>query len=388
MNAIDLFTLTLTTALVIVVSGVFYLVETLLRKEGGAGRLWAITFLSGILSVLCYLAWAIDPTAFVAVAIGNGGFVATAGFLWLGCRAYNGRTVRWGGVVVGVAAAIVLVSALIPGPGGGDWAGAVPLFLGNMLFAALGGVETRRGALRTHWSAIGLTIVLFVETGWFAVRTVVFLVAGPDSEVFQTWFGTAVASLLTITLTIATVVTTSVLRAGESNLRGQRETFVLRVAMDGLLLPESFRLLASTILVNARRRHETMCIIAVRLDDLARIGTAFGPEEAESIATAWRLSVRAHAPTAAIVGEADRTTVLATYLTTSFADVRRTASIIHRGVLDDLAALSPSVVPVVSVGVALSDQIGYDFDVLAAAAVDAARRSSSSPDASVILAGG
>src|SRR3546814_7604335 len=95
MTAIDLFTLTLATALVIVVSGVFYLVETLLRKEGAAGRLWAIAFLSGILSVLCYLVWSVDASAFLAIAVGNGGFVATAGFLWLGCRAYNGRTLRW-----------------------------------------------------------------------------------------------------------------------------------------------------------------------------------------------------------------------------------------------------------------------------------------------------
>lgn len=388
MTAIDLFTLTLATAVVIVVSGVFYLVETLLRKDGVAGQLWAIAFLSGILSVLCYLVWSVDTSAFAAVSIGNGGFVATAAFLWLGCRAYNGRSLRWAAVAVAVVVATVLIAALIPGRDGGDWAGAVPLFLGNALFAALGGVETRRGALRKHWSAVGLTIVLFVETAWFGVRTVVFLIAGPESEVFRTWFGTAVASLLTITLTIATVVTTSVLRAGESNLRGQRDTFTLHVAMDGLLLPESFRLLASTILVNARRRHETMCIIAVGVEDLARIGTAFGPEEAEVMAAAWRRGVREHAPTAAIVGEADRTTVLATYLTTSFADVRRTASIIHRGVLDDLAALNLSVIPVVSVGVALSDRIGYDFDVLAAAAVDAARRSASSPDTSVILAGG
>jgi GGDEF domain-containing protein len=388
MITIDPFTITLVTALVVVVSGIFYLVETLLRKEGAAGRLWAIAFLSGILSIMCYLVWAFDAGAFVAVALGNGAFVATAAFLWLGCRAYNGRDLRVSGAVVGIGVAVVVIVALLAGPDGGDWAGAVAMFLGNAVFAAIGAAETRRGALATHWSAIGLTVVLSIEAVWFTARTGVFLSAGSESELFQTWFGTIASSLLTITLTIATVVTTSVLRAGESNLRGQRDTVALHVGLDGILLRESFRSLTTTILDSARRNEETMCIIAVRLDDLDRIATAFGPGEAEAVAGAWRAGVRGHAPTAAIVGEGGRTTLLAAFLTTSFADVRRTASIIHRRILDDMAELGLSVLPVVSVGVALTDQVGYDFDALADAAEDAAKRSASSHDASVILAQG
>lgn len=385
---LDLFTLTLATALVVIMSGLFYLIETLLRKEGAAGRLWAIAFLSGILSVMCYVVWAVEPSAFVAVACGNAAFVATAGFLWLGCRAYNGRSLRIAGAALAGGVAIVLVAALLPGPSGGDWAGAVPLFLGNALFATLGAIETRRGGIARQWSAIGLTVVLFVEGGWMLARAVVFLAAGPESRLFRVWFGTEAASLLTVGLTIATVVTTSVLRAGESNLRGQRDVVALYVGPDGVLLPDSFRTLTSTILSNAQANGDTLCIIAVRVEDLGRIATAFGPGEAEAVAGAWRVGVRRYAPTAAIVGEGDRTTVLAAFLTTSFADVRRTASIMHRRILDDLSQLGLSVVPVVSVGVALTDQMGYDFDALVRGAKDAAARSATSPDASVILAEG
>src|SRR3546814_19314128 len=98
MTAIDLFTLTLATALVIVVSGVFYLVETLLRKEGAAGRLWAIAFLSGILSVLCYLVWSVDASALLALPVGTVGILAPAGFLGPGRGPDTGRSLRWAGV--------------------------------------------------------------------------------------------------------------------------------------------------------------------------------------------------------------------------------------------------------------------------------------------------
>jgi hypothetical protein len=386
MISLDLFTIMVATALVIITAGVFYLVETLLRKDGAAGRLWAVAFLSGILSVVSYVVWAVERDAFLAVASGNAAFVASAGFLWLGCRAFNGRRLRAAGIAVAGAVAIVFLAAAAAGPDGGDWAGAIPLFAGNATFAALGGIETRRGALARHWSAVGLTVVLFIETGWFVARTGAFVLAGPDSELFRRWFGTEVSSLLTITLTIAGVITTSVLRAGESNLRGQRDTIALYVAMDDVLLPASFRTLMSTILDKARANGETMCVIAVRVDDLPRIGTAFGPGEAEAVAAAWRVGVRRYAPTAAIVGEGDQTTLLAAFLTTSFADVRRTASIIHRRVVDDMSALGLSVIPVVSVGVALTDRVGYDLDALVQGAKDAAGRSASSPDASVILA--
>ncbi len=283
---------------------------------------------------------------------------------------------------------MVVAAALSAGVEGGAWAGAVAMFLGNAAFAALGAVETRRGALAAQWSGIGLTIVLSAETAWFVVRTGVFLVAGPDSELFRAWFDTPVASLLTMALTITAVVTTSVLRAGESSLRGQRETVTLHMALDGVLLPGSFRELASRLVRSARYNDETICVIALRMDDLSRIGTAFGPGEAEGVAAAWRAGARRHAPSSAIVGEGDRRTVLAAFVTTSFADVRRIAAVLHQRTLDDMSDIGLSVIPAIAVGVALSDQVGHDFDALVEAAQDAARRSASSTDASVILAEG
>jgi hypothetical protein len=384
--SLDLFTITLVTALVIIVCGVLYISETLLRRDGLSGRLWAAAFLGGIFTVLCYLVWAVDPSAFVAVAIGNAGFVSTAAFLWLGARAFNGRRLRAAAWTTAAVAAVVLLTALLAGPDGGDWAGAVPLFLGNALLAALGAVETRRGVLAERWSAVGLTVVLLIESVWFTVRTVVFLVAGPDSDLFRTAFDSRIASLLTVTLTIVAVVVTSVLRAGESTVRGQQDSYVIRVGLDGVLLPASFRSALSTLLERTRVTGETVCAIAVRMDDLPRVATAFGPGDAEALAAAWRDGVRRYAPSASLVGEYGATVLVAGYVTASFADVRRTASIMHRRLLNDFAGLTVSVVPSVGMGIALTDQVGYDFAALVDAAADASARSASSSDASVIVA--
>lgn len=383
---LDLFTITLVTALVVVVSGVLYLLETILRRDGAAGRLWSVAFLSGMLTVLSYLVWAADPKAFVAVAVGNGAFVASAAFVWLGALAFNERRLRVPAVLVGIGVGVAMVAVLLAGPDGGDWAGAVPLFLGVAVFALLGAIETRRGSMGRRWSAIGLTVTLAIEALFFLVRIVVFLVAGPDSELFQTWFDSKIASLLTVTLTIVAVVVTSVLRASESHVRGQRDSYTLTVSLDGVLLPASFQSAVTTMMERAERAGETVCLVAVRVDDIARIATAFGPGEAEAVAAAWRTGVRRYAPTASMVGDGSATTLFIAFLTTSFGDVRRTASILHRRLLDDFGALGISVVPVVGVGIALTDRLGYDYAALAAAADDAAGRSATSPDASVIVA--
>jgi hypothetical protein len=385
---LDNFTVSLAAAVVIVVSGVMYLFETLMRKDGLSGRLWAVAFLAGILTVLSYLVWAAAPDAYLAVAVGNAGFVASAGFIWLGCRAYNDRPLRWSGSVVAAFVLIAGVAVLVAGPDGGDWAGAVPLFIGTGLMALFGAIESRQGAIGRRWSSLGLTIVLGIEAVWFTARTLVFVAYGPDSEVFATWFNTIVSSFLTITLTIVAVVVTSVLRASESNLRGQPEVYTLSVGVDGVLLPASFRSATATLIERAARQGETICVVSVRIDDLGRIATAFGPAEAEQVAAAWRAGVREYVPTAALVGDGESGSLLVAFLTTSFSDVRRMASIMHRRLLDDFGALGVSVVPVVGVGIALTDRLGYDFTTLVDGADQAAARSVTSPDASVIIAEG
>ncbi len=69
----DLASVLVMTALVVNVSGILFIVETLLRRDEGAGRVWALAFLAGMLTTLSYIVWVQSPGAWWAVAVGNGG---------------------------------------------------------------------------------------------------------------------------------------------------------------------------------------------------------------------------------------------------------------------------------------------------------------------------
>ncbi|SDO72384.1 GGDEF domain-containing protein, diguanylate cyclase (c-di-GMP synthetase) or its enzymatically inactive variants [Microbacterium sp. ru370.1] len=382
----DVLTLQAAAALVIVVSAVMYLLDTIMLKDGLPGRLWASAYLSGTFSAVCYLAWLLLPDVFVAVAVGNGAFVAATGFIWLGCVAFNGRAQRVPSIVLGVVVLLVVVSALAAGPAGGDWAGAVPFFLGNALFAVLGAIETRRGAIAKRWSAVGLTVILAVEALWFVSRTGVFLTSGPDSELFRTVFDTRISAVLTITLVIAAVTVTSVLRANESALRGSPDVRRLSVDANGVLFRESFEATLAIVCARAELAAEGVCVIGIRIDDLKRVAVAFGPEDAEEIARELRGAVRRHSPTMALVGEADTTGLAVAFTTGPTTDIGRVARVLHERVVSDLSRLGTAVVPVVGVGVAVTADHGHDSRALVLRADEAAARAAATGEQSFRIA--
>ncbi|MDR6692291.1 GGDEF domain-containing protein [Microbacterium sp. 1154] len=371
---LDVLTMQAAATLVIVAATVMYLLDTLMLKDGLPGRLWASAYLSGTFSATCYLAWLLLPDVYIAVAVGNGAFVAATGFIWLGCVAFNGRAVRRGALVLSTAVFVTVVAALAAGPEGGSWAGAVPFFLGNALFAATGAIETRRDAIARRWSSSGLTMVLAVETVWFVARTAVFIWLGPDSDLFRNAFDTRVSALLTISLLIAAVVVTSVLRANESALRGTAGTRRLSVDANGVLFRESFEATLGIICARAQAAGEGVCVLGIRIDDLKRVAVAFGPDDAERLVLEMRASVRRHAPTMALVGEADAAGLAVAFTTTPTTDVRRAARVLHERVVADLARLGAAVVPAVGVGMALAADHGYDSAALTSRADEAAAR--------------
>ncbi len=350
--------------LVILVSTTMYLLDTLMLKDGVAGRYWSGAFLSGCLSSLCYLIALVLPDGFVALSIGNGFFVGTTGFIWLGGAAFNRRAMRVPLAVWSAAVLAVIVAALAEGPDGGPWAGAVPFFLGNALFGTLGAIETRRGVVRGRWSAAGLTVILAIESVWFLARAVVFVTLGSESELFLAVFDTRIASMLTLVLVVAAVIVTSTLRSGDTASRGHAAAKNLTVDGDGILFRHSFRGALSILLPRARAAGEDPCVICLRIDDLRRVSMAFGAEEADAILRTFREAARRHAPTMALVGETDTTGVTVAFITTSVTDVRRVTRSLRDRVVADVSALGTSVTPVVGAGVALASQVGFDAERL------------------------
>jgi len=384
----DLLTIMTMTAVVVVVAGAVFLVETAKHRESAAGRIWAVAFLSGILTTVCYLAWAVDPDSWVAVALGNAGFVSSAGCMWLGCRRFNRKGLRIAAPLVGAAVVASFVATLVEGPAGGDWAGSIVTFPGIGAFGVLGAIETRLGRMSRQIQAIGLTVVLALQGLYFLVRTVVFAVSGPGSELFQLWFGTVTTSFITVILTVVAVVAMSVMRAGESGFAAARGTVSLSVSEGGFLLPGTFELAFGTAARRAERAGVPVGVIAMRIDDLPQIVAAYGTTAAERIVSAWRASVSHSTPPASILGEAGPSGILIGFHPSSAVEAQRIAAALHRRVVADLMAAETVVTPVVAAGLAVSDGFGYDAAALVAAADEAASRSVTSSDASVVVADG
>ncbi|MDR7185885.1 GGDEF domain-containing protein [Microbacterium trichothecenolyticum] len=382
---LDLASVLIMTALVVNVSGVLFILETLLRRDEGAGRIWSIAFLAAMLTTLAYTIWVQSEGAWWAIAVGNAAFVAGTGCMWLGCRRFNRRDMRWSSILVAVAVAAAATAVAIEGEAGGDWAGALWMFVPLLCFAGAGAVECLRGDMRESRTAWVLGAVLGFQSLYYVSRTTAFVTSGPDSALFQAAFGTISTSYLTVTLTIVAVVVTSVLRASRAPMRGYlRETRAVDEEQ-GILSEGSFAVVLEGMCRRAERRFEPIAVTAVRLDDLDQISTAFGSDVAGALAATWRTGVRHHAPTNAVVGQDGHTGLVVGIAVASSQEARRQAGAIYRGLFDDLGKVGGGVIPVVGVGVALSETAGYDPAELMRVAREAASRAAANVETSVLV---
>ncbi|MBD3940786.1 hypothetical protein IF188_03605 [Microbacterium sp. NEAU-LLC] len=383
---LDLDSVLVVTALVVNVSGVLFILETLLRRDEGAGRIWSIAFLAAMLTTLAYTVWAQSDGAWWAVAVGNASFVAGTGCMWLGCRRFNSRRMSWSSGLVIAAVVAAFAAVAIEGDAGGDWSGALWMFVPLLAFAGAGAVECLRGSMRESRTAWVLGAVLGFQSLYYVSRTTAFVTSGPDSALFQSAFGTLTTSLLTVTLTIVAVVVTSVLRASRAPMRGYARRTDETIGSEGLLTGETFANVLDGLCRRGARRGETIAVTAVRVDDLDQISTAFGSEVAGNVAETWRAGVRRYAPTNAVVAEDGPTGIAVALAVTSAQEARRQAGAVYRGLFDDLGRVGGGVIPVVGVGVALSDSVGYDPEGLLRVAREAASRAAANVETSVLVA--
>ncbi|WP_457101731.1 hypothetical protein [Microbacterium sp. P5_E9] len=382
---LDLASVLVMTALVVNVCGILFIIETMLRRDEGAGRIWALAFLAGILTTVAYIVWVQSSAAWWAIAVGNAAFVIATGCMWLGCRRFNGRPVLGWSALVAAAALAAAISVVVAGPDGGDWAGALWMFIPLLGFAGVAAVECLRGALGESRTAWVLAAVLGVQALYYVSRTTAFITSGPESTLFQTVFGTVNTSILTTTLTIVAVVVTSVLRASRAPMRGYLRPTGEGTAEDGILSEEVFAAALAHLCERARRRSELVAVIAVRIDDLEQISTAFGSEVARAVTETWRTGVRTYAPSNALVAEDGPTGLLVGTVVEAPQGARRVAGEIYRGLFEDLGNVGGGVIPVVGVGVGLSDTSGYDATAIARVAREAAIRAAATVETSVLV---
>ncbi|MBZ4486526.1 hypothetical protein LQ938_06900 [Microbacterium sp. cx-55] len=383
----DLATASLMTAFVANVAGVLFIVDTLLRRDDAAGRIWAIAFLSGMATTVAYALWASGAGGVVAIAIGNALFVNTTGCMWLGSRKFNERRMGPAAIVVVLAGILVAAAVLAEGSSGGDWAGWLVMGLSLVGFAALAAVETTRYPMGRIGTARVLTAVLAVECVFYLARSIVFVTAGPDSDLFQVWFGSLIANFVTIGLTIVAVAVLSVLRAGRAELRGYSWMTRVGSSSDGILLGSTITTALEDVVERAGWRGDLIALIAVRVEGIAQIRTAFGADVAGDVTHAWRQGVRRFAPSASLVGEDGEYTLLVIAPASTAADARRQAGTIYRGLFEAFGRVSDAVIPAVGVGVGLTETVGYDPKALLWAAREASEIAATSIESSVLFGG-
>jgi hypothetical protein len=300
---LDLFSVTVMTAIVASVASLTFILDTLLRRDTGPGRLWAVAFFCGLATTLAYMAWSAGVGGAVSVAVGNALFVSVPGFMLLGCRRFNDRSVLVSSVAVGTLAVITFVAALIEYPTRGSWGGWWAMAASLVVFFGAGAAESLRSPMRGLRSAWALSTVLAAAGVFYAVRLVVFVTLGPQSELFSRWLGSISANIVTVILTMVAAIVMSVLRSQRTTRQRYEWLTSNGVAADGVMLPRTFAGALADIVERASWRQEGIAVIVLRADGLDEIGDAFGGDVVDTISAACRHAARSFAPAAALVGE-------------------------------------------------------------------------------------
>ncbi|RKE63497.1 diguanylate cyclase domain-containing protein [Microbacterium sp. AG238] len=383
---IDQFSVSLITALVVLVCAVLFIFDTLLRRPEQSGRFWAVGFLCAVLTTLFYVVWASAPETDWAVVCGNTASVVGTGLMWLGCRAYNRRSVRGPGALVAVAGFAAAVTASVElAAGGNDWSGSLVMFAALGVVGAAASVECFRGALGASRTALPLGLVFGVQAAFYFARIVVVAMFG-YGEVFLLWAGSIPASFLTVTLSITAVVSASVLRAGRAGVRGSDSPEGRDAGPSEIVTVTGFRRAVAVSAQRAQARRELMAVWVIELDGLEYIATAFGLDVGDDVVRTWRDTMTANAPTLAILGEVGSERIGVITVVGSAADARRQAMALYRSLFEALASVEGGVLPAIGIGVALSDVVGYDADALIEMAAATATRASSGVASAVLLA--
>lgn len=300
---LDITTTAAVSGLIVTVCAVTFILNTTLRRNDGVGRIWSVGFVAGILETLAYTIEGLQPSAWWAIAVGNGAFVLAIGMLWAGSRAANERRPL---VAIPLAAGVLAaVAVLLRGPDGGLWAGGVETFAAVAVFAALGFGETLRGRLAPSLNARILGIASLVLAIFYGARAVLLLAVGSESRMFQAAFGSITATLLCLGVFVIGSITVSLLQNERFRRPGLAAPSEYEEA-DGLLGAEHFRSLSEVWLRRAVRDRATLALVLVELANIEEISLAFGrPVGDDASRLMGRLAV-GDAPAAALVGRLDR----------------------------------------------------------------------------------
>lgn len=297
----DIPSLAIVNGIIVLVCGIAFLLETMVRRSDEVGRLWSMFFVGLILALFAYLVGSTVPEAWWAYAVGNGAFAGSIGLVWVGARRANQR--RGSMLLLNGTAVAVAAFGLFQGPGHGYWTGALALFTAASLLCGLSAFELARGSLGRLPSSRVLSIALGLMSVYYATRTVGFVLLGPDHPVWDAVYGPATSTLIETALTALGAMTLSSIQADRFRTTSVLDAeYGTTVSIDGVLGPKDFRAQAEAWLVRSIRTRTTLVFMLVELADLSEVNTAFGRAAGDAAIRLTGRVVLLHAPTAAVIG--------------------------------------------------------------------------------------
>jgi diguanylate cyclase (GGDEF)-like protein len=369
---LDMTTLLLVSGMVVVLCGVSFIVNTAMRRNDASGRLWSISFISGMLTALSFLVWGIDPDVWWVLAIGNAAYVISIGSIWSGARMFNARTSYiWVPLVAGLVSALLTA---IEGPDAGIWTGSTGLFVGVAVFAGLGGAETIRGRMRRNLNARILSICLWIVCAYYVLRTSIFVTAGPESDVFLTYFGSETTTVITILLVLLGTISMSILQAERSGARALGDVTVGVHSVVGVLSAASFMQQWADWVERASFHGDRLAMIAMDVDNLPQMNMAFGRTFGDTAIRSVAQIVRHCTPTSSLLGHTGAGRFVIVVVAASATDAEQLAIRLQTGLVDEPIDPQQSLRATASFGVVDTDAFGYSLPALRRALDDATQQ--------------
>jgi len=297
---LDTVTLIVASGIVVVLCGVSFILNTAFNRDDPPGRVWCLSFITGIMVAIAYGVAVVGREAWWGIPVGNVALVISIGALWSGTRLHNRR--GSGFVVIAVLAAIVAIATLVHGPSAGEWAGGVELWFGIALLGGLGGFEAIRGRLRRNLNARILSVILWVIGLFAGARAVAALVDGFTGPLFSQYFNAGNAAMLNIALVVTAGVAVSVLRAEQLHNSAVGDFTDGIHSAAGVLSSTSFAQAAADHLARAKHCDYGLALIGADIDNLPEINTAFGRVAGDEAIARFAQTLRQNAPVMSIIG--------------------------------------------------------------------------------------
>lgn len=244
---------------------------------------WSISLLCAAASTLLLL-FNGTPAQIVANPASTVLSVAGATCVWFATRSLRRQKLPlW---MLGVAPALGLVPALLDDPANNIWAGNGPMFVYmGALFAAaaaevwLAWVARRaQGDHELNGEAVVALLVSAIAASalgaYYLMRSVVFLVAGPDSDLFETMAGSGPTTGILLVCLVA--VTFSVSAVGWDQQTQELRRRAMEDDLTRLLGRAEFRLQAERMFAQARSNRESAVLVVADLDHFKAVNDAHG----------------------------------------------------------------------------------------------------------------